>query len=78
MSPFALISHLLWLISFEIKMGGGSNFSIAASATLWNIPWHYELNPVSSLGGDEVTSFFSNENKTDLLITDLQKDGQTY
>ena len=77
MSPFALISHLLWLISFEIKMGG-QIFSIAASATLWNIPWHYELNPVSSLGGDEVTSFFSNENKTDLLITDLQKDGQTY
>ena len=38
MSPFALISHLLWLISFEIKMGG-QIFSIAASASLWGLPW---------------------------------------
>jgi hypothetical protein len=49
-----------------------------AQLGVWgNIPWKYELNPVSGLGGDVFTRFF-NEKKTDLLITDLQTDRQTY
>ena len=35
-----------------------------AQLGVWgNIPWKYEVNPFSSLGGDVKTSFF-NENKT--------------
>ena len=36
-----------------------------AQLGVWgNIPWKYELNPVSGVGGDVMTSFL-NENKTD-------------
>ena len=46
-----------------------------AQLGVWGkISWKYELNPLSGLGGDVVTSFYSNENKTDQLITDLQTD----
>ena len=55
----------------------GKKIEYAQLGVWGNIPWKYEVNPFSSLGGDVKTSFF-NESKTDWLITDLQTDGYTY
>ena len=41
----------------------GKKMEYAQLGVWGNIPWKYEVNPFSGLGGDVKTSFF-NENKT--------------